>query len=344
MTISTQYKVLSEMTNTLDKSLKIYHPSAFWQKLNLIHMEQLRQGGIENFKYSINTKYFNWGILGILRHQLAPIFYAIRQKNTAAIFDSRIEYYKNLTINPWNFAWVSAFIYKIYIAAFSDYLAGEDALDLLGRLQEPLPGNPIIVRYKNRVVSQDLCNSIHEFYSITRQINLKNNARIAEIGAGYGRLAYVFLKTLQKSKYTIIDIPPALFISQTYLSSIFSARKIFKFQPFTSFTQIKLNYEKAKIAFLLPNQFEKLPPAYFDLIINISSLHEMTQPQINNYFKLINKIGAKYFYTKQWRKSRTRDNQFIEEVSYPVPSNWKTIFQRKHPVQSMFFEALYKIH
>lgn len=344
MNSSKQRVLLKMMLSELSKSPQIYQPSDFWQKLNSKHLHQLEQDTLDNFKRTVNTKYFNWGILGILRHQLTPLTFALKQSNFSPFLKSSIGSKNQLVKSGRNLNWFSTTVYKVYIASFADYINVHDPLNLLKLLSEPLIGNPLIVKYKNMTLSQDLCNSIHEFYSITGKIRLRRNARIAELGAGYGRLAYVFLKTLPASHYVVIDIPPALFISQMYLSQVFTAEKIFTFRPYKKFAQIRNEYEKARIQFMLPHQLEMIPEKYFDLIINISSLHEMTLPQIKHYFFLIDRVGSGYFYTKQWRKSRVKDNQFITEKEYPIPAHWRTIFHRTHPVQSLFFEALYKIN
>jgi hypothetical protein len=70
----------------------------------------------------------------------------------------------------------------------------------------------------------------------------------------------------------------------------------------------------------------------------------MTLEQVENYFRLINDLCRGRFYTKQWRVSRTQVNGCtIREHDYPVRSSWRTVFHRQHPIQRMFFEALYEI-
>ena len=201
-----------------------------------------------------------------------------------------------------------------------------------------------MVQYKNKLISQDLCNSIHEFYAIRQSGKFPKKMKIAELGAGYGRLAFIFLKVLPDSSYCIIDIPPALYISQKYLSTVFPGEKIFKFKPFKSYQQIKKEFESARIQFLMPHQIELLPKKQFGLFITVSSLHEMRRDQIRNYLKHINRLTKGYFYTKQWQQSHTVDNQNIKEHQYPVPGKWKAVLKNSpHPIQRMFNDAIYKI-
>ena len=235
-------------------------------------------------------------------------------------------------------------LYKIYVAYLYDYISRFDRFELLKKLSESSVGDPLLVRYRGSVISQDLCNSIQEYYSITQDIHvdMRNVLDIAELGAGYGRLAYIFLKVLPNVNYTIIDIPPALYVAQKYITKIFPNETIFSFKRFNSFTQIEKEFRKSRIRFLMPHQIEHIPKDFFDMMINISSFHEMRRNQINNYLKQADRLTKYYFYSKQWKKSKALDNNYIQEDQYSIPVRWKNIYHRRHPIQSLFFEALYK--
>jgi putative sugar O-methyltransferase len=240
---------------------------------------------------------------------------------------------------------MSAFIYRLYVAMLWDFVARQDSLDLLRALKEPEMGNPFLVQYKGRWTSQDLCNSVHEFYSAGGQEGVdKPEWNVVELGAGYGRLGYVFLKALPASTYCIIDIPPALNIAEHYLTSIFPEERIFRFRPFKQYEGIEEEFKASRIRFLAAHQIEMLPDKQFDLFVNISSLHEMSYAQIVNYLAQIDRLCRGKFYTKQWRVSRAAVNGFIiRESEYPIPGSWETLYHRRHPIQRMFFEALYQI-
>lgn len=284
-------------------------------------------------------RYFNWGILGIVRQQSSIVIRELIRGNLSPFLRGSL-------INPKsdkgrNFNPANAFIYKVYLASLFDYLLRIDDLGLLHTINEPQIGNPFIIDYKGRQISQDLCSSIHEFYSIAKGAGTLKKAKIAELGAGYGRLAYLFLKANPRSSYCIIDIPPALYLSQEYLSVLFPNEKIFRFRPFQNYREVRDEFESSRIKFLMPHQIELLPDKIFDLTINISSLHEMTREQISNYLKQIERLNKGFFYSKQWQRSRTKDNSYIRQDEYPIPRKWKKVYHRPHPIQSMFFEALY---
>ena len=341
--MSLQLKNLAKMFGELDQAPPLYQPSKFWQKLNKIHINQLSQSGIKNFKRSVNMRYFNWGILGIVRLQLFPVIDGLKNFNLRPFLES---HFINNTSpkSAREFNLVNAYIYKVFVAYLYEFVKKSDRLNIFDYVKEPQLGNPFLISYRDYKISQDLCNSVFEFYSIINHINSIKKLAIAELGAGYGRTAYVFLKQLSDCSYCIIDIPPALYISQQYLSKIFQEDKIFLFRPFTNYSKIKKEFESSRIKFLMPHQIELLPNKCFDLFINISSLHEMSLVQIKNYLNQIDRLNKQYVYTKQWLKSRTSDNNYITMNQYPIPKKWKVIYQHRHQIQNMLFEALYQLN
>ncbi len=339
--------MLNEMLKDLEIGPALYSPSPFWRELNATHIKQLEQWGISQFKRTVNTKYFNWTFLGILAHQFIPVaMYWLRHPDFS-IFRASFPGYdqpsgKGITaFNPF-----MAFFYKVYVGMLANWTRNHDKEGFLQTIEEPLVGNPWRIQYKGNWISQDLCNSIFELYSaLNFQMPKQSSLNIAELGAGYGRLAYVFLKTVPQASYTIIDIPPALFVSQEYLSAIFPEEKIFKYRQFSSYDEVKAEFESSRIRFLMAHQIELLPPKQFDLFINISSLHEMTQEQITTFLHQIDRTTKGDFYTKQWRQSRAgqANNFVLREGEYPIPKTWQEIWHRHHPIQRMFFDALYKV-
>ena len=59
--------------NHMQKSKSVFLPSNFWKDLNSLHLDQLLSSGFENFKRTINLRYFNWGALGIIANGLMAV-------------------------------------------------------------------------------------------------------------------------------------------------------------------------------------------------------------------------------------------------------------------------------
>ena len=349
-TAPSDFAPLSAMIEEMQGADRLYWPSPFWQKLIAAQVKMLHEAGLENFKRTLNLQYFNWGLKWIVTFLLFPVLrrwmrihpdFSLLRNCSSNIYEEK---HGGLGARYRLANW----IYGLYLLLLKHDVERDDHLGLLNRLDEPLAGNPIIVARNGRRISQDLSNSVHEFYSSTSRTGLDNSARpfhVAELGAGYGRLGFVFLNACPNCTYTVIDIPPALFVAQNYLQQVFPEKRVFRFRAFSSYEEIKAEFEASQIRIVAAHQIRSLPDQSVDLFLNISSLHEMTREQIGHYFLQISRLTRLYFYTKQWKKSRTGDlNGFrIGENEYPVPSTWHTVYHQTHPLHRWFFHALYQL-
>jgi putative sugar O-methyltransferase len=350
---------LDDLLEEMKSAPEIYRPSPFWQELTAVGLRQLEEGGFENFKRSVNMTYFNWGVLGILQHQFLPVLSKWSRRPSWSVFRAKFPKYRSdvrggtgATVSNYrlkvptvkSFSPASAQVYKLYVAMLYELVAACDRSELLDTLEEPELGNPFSIRYRDRWTSQDLCNSVQEFYAASGDLTPDQAYDVAELGAGYGRVGYVFLRALPRSTYTVIDIPPALNVAQEYLSRVFPDESIFRFRHFTRFEDVREEFERARIRVLAAHQIELVPAKVFDLFLTISSLHEMSRAQIQNYLAQVDRVCRGRFYSKQWRVSQASVNgHVIRESDYPIPASWNVIYRRRHPVQRMFFEALYDV-
>jgi putative sugar O-methyltransferase len=306
--------------------------------LNRRNQEQLATEGYENFKQTLARNYFTWSI-GLRTRQFR---YLLRRTSpfvwpsllrAIVTYDHRSPLTRRRQI-----------ILRVFTIMLCKFAERFDAEGLLKFMEEPATGNPSDVFVNEKRVSQDLANSILEYYAIREHFkpSMDDRATICELGAGYGRNAYVFATALPNCRYVIIDIPPALYVSQRYLSSIFAGRKIFRFRCFEDYDAVAAELEEADIAFLLPHQARLLPRKSVDLFLTISSLHEMRKEQIGAYVQLVDRLTKGYFYSKQWFVGENPyDNVTVKQSDYPVPDGWEELYLRPAKVQESFFEVMY---
>ncbi len=334
------------MYETLLKSPEAYHPSKLWLYFMVIHTFQLETGGIENFKRTLNNNYFNWTTDWNVQPQIQALKEALHwsdndllhaEKSVNDISTAKPEGYTN---EEWR-------EYTQLLCLLWEFAVNNDRLEILKNLKEPMLGNPIGICYKDNFITQDLCNSVVEVNTIMEFVTSKpgEKLRIMELGAGHGRVANVLLHAAPNIQVVIVDIPPTLYVSQWYLTSLYPGHRIFKFRDFSDYNEIKQEFEASSIAFLSPAQVELLPDRTFDVFINISSLHEMNPGQISMWFDHIDRLCKGLFYTKQWFES---DNYFdgivIRREDYPVKPHWKELLNRTNLIYPRLFETIYKIH
>jgi putative sugar O-methyltransferase len=327
---------LREMFAELQRGRLEVQPSKYWVELNRSDEAQLVAVGFENFKQTVAKHYFTWTQIWPWDSQLRFLMSQLPLTTTCAnifrtfhpIKHQHIALGPSLALN-----FLSQMVW--------DYASR--TCPFLNKLGEPEVGNPPRLLRNGRLISQDLANSALEAQSILGGLPGPSAVkRIGELGAGYGRNAHVLISLLPGVRYVVIDIPPALYVSQRYLSSVFPDRKVFMWRSFKSYTEIKDEFERADLAFLLPSQIELLPDALFDLFVNVSSLHEMRLEQIKYYFTQIRRLVRVpgWFYLKEWKVSRIPfENIVIRREDYPL-AEWRILFDREAAVQTRFFEAL----
>lgn len=312
-------------------------PSSCWQVLGFKNFNQLLSDGYANFKRTIGCNYFNFLVqegdpqLAFLEANLDE---ATRLRCAQAA--------ESLPDDP-GFTWPKQREYRYFVLMLWEYARGVDRHGYLERLEEPAEGNPLVVPAGSHRASQDLANSVLEYYAMAEGVDFSQVRRTLEIGGGYGRDAFVILGLNPQVQHTVVDIPPALWIAQRYLSAVFPDRSVFPVRDFRSYEEVAEEMERAAIVFLLPHQLELLPARHFDLSINISSFGEMVPEQIEAYLRTLERVTRGHFYMKQWKISQNAfDRLALTEEDYPVSAAWTKVYSRECAVQTQFFEALYR--
>jgi len=333
------YPEIREMFDEFPRFRPEILPSKYWEELNRKNLQQLAESRYENFKRTVARNYFTW-IVNPLNKQIR---FLMKEAGTwqsisyfmKALFAPRHEHFKKR----------HTVYYNVLTNLLWEYVEKHDDENLLGKLVEPAEGNPLDVRQNGRLISQDLANSVLEYKAILQpELDRQDIRTILELGPGYGRTAYVFLALQPGCRYILVDIPPALYVAQRYLTTVFPDRHVFPFRPIGSFEDVADEFNHSSIIFLTPNQLALLPDNAIDLFINISSLHEMRMDQIRYYFTEIERLTRRYFYFKQWKETTVPfENENVREADYPVGEHWQLINRQQCEVQHMFFEALYEL-
>lgn len=349
------FSILGKMYEDHSSAPEIYHASKFWEMLNQLNIKWLKTEGLDNFKRTVNNNYFNWMVQTHSDYfrNMARLFLrkAIRHPSKfLSLFSTNVGemHHRTYVSASTQTTYFQRKIYALYLLFLYEYVKDNDEFGLFDKLEEPLPGNPIVIEKEGKRISQDISNSYMEYSYIRHALgkSFTEIKTVAEIGGGYGRLSYLFhlLHHVDGIKIILIDLPPALLVAQWYLQEVFPEVKAMTYRDFSTFSEIERDFEESSFCFLLPHQLELLPEGKIDLLINVSSLQEMSREQINHYYELINE-KARYFYTKQWILwENPEDKISVPAVIYPTRPNWVLLNARLNPVHTQFFEALFKLN
>ncbi|WP_428987202.1 putative sugar O-methyltransferase [Candidatus Methylopumilus planktonicus] len=343
-----EIKKLTGLFDDLDQSPALYKPSKYWIELNKMNMNQLSMHGYECFKRTIALNYFTFVRIMPFDPQIVFLVKNLPFKIVLHCFFDSFKCKRHDFFSIFNF--IESILYNFLTLASWSYVSKTVKDEDLLSLSEPDFGDPAKIYSEKKLISQDLANSCLEVNSIkiaAKELFKKSNKKktVLELGAGYGRDAYVFLSSNSNVRYIIVDIPPAIYVSQKYLSSIFPELNIFSYRRFENFKDIEKDFYKADIVFLLPFQLPKIPAETIDLILTISSLHEMKHNQISNYLNQFNRLLRLngFVYIKQWFSGAVLfEDITINKKDYPIPEGWEIIFDRAAHIHTSFFESFYK--
>ena len=295
--------------------------SRFWDRLGAEHKAALATNGMERVKRVQALRYFTWR--WDLRRALAGQARYILRRTSPAAWVRAVATPLDLSSESWapvrwpaHERWVYALATRLLWEAASRSGADPEVL----ALDEPQQGSPFPVRWRGRLISQDLANTALEVASIREALLGARPRQIVEIGAGYGRTAHALLSVFPDAAYTIVDIPPALEISQWYLERVVPGR------------DVRFIDASAGVP--------ALPP--FDLAVTISSLHEMTHTVVDQYLAELDRAGrpGAVVYLKQWLRWWNPVDEIETSMNdYRLPLRWEPIFERRAPVQQRFGEA-----
>jgi len=325
---------------------EIYRPGEFWEGLIAANLDMLRAEGIANFKRTVANNYYHWLVTSLRdpqvrnalvtwlrRPSLTPLRLRLEESMAGLRTIDRAETYA--------FSSLAARRYAFFVGVLWDIAARGDGDGLTSRLSEPEIGNPVRMRLRGRLISQDLGNSILEFSFAARSGAVGDGARVAELGAGYGRLAYVYAHAHALS-YCVFDIPPALAVAQWYLTRTLGKERIVSYSPDSDFDRIESRLTPGTVAFFTPDQLEYFPDGWFGLTQTISTLPEMPANQSAHYLALLAAKSGRAIFLKQWRRWRNEADQVdLREEHYRLPEPWYLHLRRADPVQPAFFNHLW---
>lgn len=339
---------LINLINYYISSKSFKFSSRFWNILNIRHINQIIQFGIENFATTVAMSYFT--SLTYDDEKVQTILNFIDEKKIVPS-----EYSNELFKKQTNIDFTHSVNHNIILNLLYTYIKHNKFDQYLGSLEK---NNFLIekvphIKIDKMILTQDKLNSILEFINIKKILSTINSQSLnfLEIGAGSGRTTETIISLLNentKIKYVIVDIPPAIYINYLRMKNNYSNKKIVLALNIDSEDTLKKMYYENDIIFILPHQLNYFKKKEFDITVAIDCLHEMDKKIIKFYMKSIDRI-SNYLYFKVWDKTHVpyAFNNFLsanDKRSYQIKDSWKLILNEKSVFPSNYSEFGYKIN
>jgi len=302
----------------------------FWGDTSYRHERWIKMCGMETFKRNINFEYGQMAVFGMRDPKIKRIAWSLLKIGRLPVwgFNTHYDHHdtNGIRCRGWEFPGNEELdAYAFYCGLLYQYAKAVDPLWCL-QLREPNLGSPLPVYYKKnkyraRLITQDMCMSTIELSRIAKNINLCDVKRVLEVGAGYGRMAWMILELFPHIEYTIVDIEPALSVAKWYLEKTV----------------------QAKVNFLTPEECRSRALPTQDICINTSSFDEMPAEESIAYLGLFDGVCKDIVYLCGYGERRHPDTRLgLSQFNYPKA--WKKVYQGTHPSIGGFQERVYKVN
>jgi len=183
-------------------------------------------------------------------------------------------------------------------------------------LAAPIIGNPYGYFIDGEFVKSGSDYQHYYAAKIIEAIGDKPDAVVAEIGAGYGGMAYYLIRDARDVTYVDFDLPENLALTSYYLLKAFHDKKVLLYG--------ESDFDSGSLAqydiILMPSfALDALPAESYDLIFNSYSLAEMSKETIAHYVRRSGELlkkGGHFLHVNHTRASQ------ISARDFPIPADF----------------------
>jgi hypothetical protein len=211
----------------------------------------------------------------------------------------------------WSYAHSNPVFARLQYFVYADSVRRKDDMRLLDKLKEDGAFGCLAFEYPGIAsVSRDLLDSVVELNFLHKHLKVlaRDDVRVLDIGAGYGRLACRMLEAHPSTKsYTCVDaVPESTFLSEFYV----------KYRGLEGRVNVVPMHELE----------EKLVPGGYDIALNIHSFSECTYEAIEWWLRRIRRLNIRYlmivpnehlsFLSVEPDRSRRDYSPLLQELGY----------------------------
>lgn len=286
---------------------KIYQPSSLWQNHIDNDYNELKKStdknDIEIFSFFLSN-FGNWkNYLGIENQIL------IKKYNSNVLLRNYFKYEIMMNqINNWS-------LYSKNSSSLQD-------------LNMPKHGNQIGVEIENNFLTPGSVSNYFYAEMINNFLsNIKGRQVIADLGGGYGKLAYYLIKNKKNFCFIDFDLPETLCLAAYYLMKTWPDKKTFLYGE-NSFDKSCL--DNFDFIFLPNYEIEKLNNNSVDIFLNKNSLGEMDPDSSKNYIKIISEKCKIFFHMNHETYRNHFDNEKCSLINseYPISKDFNLILRQ----------------
>ena len=198
------------------------------------------------------------------------------------------------------------YILKLLIKYLIIHCKDKDTDNELNKIESSLIGNPSdLISINNKLYTSKFLDEFLKYLEIKKHVNFEKINNFLEIGPGAGIFSEVLAKLFINLKIYLIDIPPQLYVTQSYLSAVFP-------NQVATYSMIKkdpsiLNSQNFRIFIIAPWQFEEINLGELDFAFNQVSFSEMKKETAKSYLDILSNRNTKIINIRSVEKNKIKE-------------------------------------
>ncbi len=179
-------------------------------------------------------------------------------------------------------------------------------------------GNPSdTLDINGNIYTSKFLDEFLKYLEIKKHVDFASIENFLEIGPGVGTFSEVIAKLFPKLKLYLVDIPPQLYLTQQYLSSVFP-------NQVASYEEIKknpkiLNSAEYRIFILAPWQVDLLKFDKLDFAFNQVSFSEMKKETVGSYLSYLSQWNTQIVNIRAVDKNKTKEGPSFKDYVDNLP-------------------------
>lgn len=162
---------------------------------------------------------------------------------------------------------------------------------------------------------------------------------VADLGAGYGKLAYFTLRNIKNFTFIDFDLPETLCLAAYYLIKVYPNKKSLLYGEEDYSPSM---YKKYDLIFMPSYEICKIGQSTVDLFINKNSLGEMTKDAVYNYITYISRATKRYFFHMNHEITPniySNNERGLLGFEYPIPMDQFTLLFRYPDIGHLLYQG-----
>lgn len=234
-----------------------------------------------------------------------------------------------------------SFSYLKSLELILEYHRLSDSIDhaILGSVSESFSGNNLCPVYRGQRLSRRLLTHAYYFSQIRKHVDFKpeDTLTILDLGGAYGGLVRLLSLFYSSSRVILVELPEICVLAGYFLSQALPHKKVVTFSEIDikALKAGRWNHVEGDV-FILPTwAIEYLQDASIDLIINTTSLGEMSKDYGDFYMRHIERIARGYFYSNNRAYSDVPKYDDFGFYNWGFQKPWHPILYQMSPIAKL---------